>query len=179
MDSNYVYRSGPNENRTRPGALENRDQLAVKSEFLKKCAKHKRTRKKRNGLDDSNSLATDDSASFGQLAGVASAKASLQNVPTTQTLAAADNAGAKRERDSSPSVSRSPGGDDCRSPGREDRRSCRSPRRYRRINGFYKSYGDNAIGYVQIKRDGKLCTVKGRVLRSIKYVKKVIVLQLF
>ncbi|RVE50711.1 hypothetical protein evm_004621 [Chilo suppressalis] len=36
------------------------------------------------------------------------------------------------------------------------------------FSGFYKSYGDNAIGYVQIKRDGKLCTVKGRVLRSIK-----------
>ncbi|RVE40105.1 hypothetical protein evm_015245, partial [Chilo suppressalis] len=35
------------------------------------------------------------------------------------------------------------------------------------ITGFYKSYGDNAIGYVQIKRDGELCTVKGRVLRSI------------
>lgn len=26
-----------------------------------------------------------------------------------------------------------------------------------------ESYGDNAIGYVQIKRDGELCTVKSRV----------------
>ncbi|RVE40365.1 hypothetical protein evm_014985 [Chilo suppressalis] len=26
------------------------------------------------------------------------------------------------------------------------------------FSGFYKSYGDNAIGYVQIKRDGELCT---------------------
>ena len=35
-----------------------------------------------------------------------------------------------------------------------------------------ESYGDNAIGYVQVKRDGALCTVKARVTPEHKVSKK-------
>ncbi|XP_063832740.1 uncharacterized protein DDB_G0283697-like [Ostrinia nubilalis] len=92
------------------------------------ASKRKRTRKKREGLDDSNSIATDDSTSGCQatVMRVSSAKASLQDIPTAQTVAVTgDNVDPKRDRDSSPSVSRSPGRGDTR-------HSCRSPRRHRR-----------------------------------------------
>ncbi|GBL87998.1 hypothetical protein AVEN_133670-1 [Araneus ventricosus] len=35
-----------------------------------------------------------------------------------------------------------------------------------------ESYGDNAIGYVQVKRDGDLCTVKGRIMPEHRVRKK-------
>ncbi|XP_045778963.1 zinc finger CCCH domain-containing protein 13-like [Maniola jurtina] len=90
------------------------------------AAKRKRTRKKREGNDDSNySLATDESNGVCQGNGrrASSAKASLQGIlPATNGDCVQDIT--KRERDSSPSMPRSPA---------DLHRSSRSPRRNRRI----------------------------------------------
>lgn len=35
-----------------------------------------------------------------------------------------------------------------------------------------ESYGDNAIGYVQLKREGPICTVRAKITPEHKVVKK-------
>ncbi|XP_045504294.1 uncharacterized protein LOC123700955 [Colias croceus] len=79
------------------------------------ASKRKRTKKKRDGLDDSNSVVTDESGGNGRR--VTSAKASLQDVQGTEKNIPQDVKPAK----SSPFVSATP----------DDRRA-RSPRRHRR-----------------------------------------------
>ncbi|CAK1594011.1 unnamed protein product [Parnassius mnemosyne] len=85
------------------------------------ASKRKRTRKKRDVVDD-NSLATDDSNNGSKINGLraCSAKASLQN---TTTGPADLTANTNRDHDSSPAMSRSPV---------EVHRAPRSPRRHRR-----------------------------------------------
>ncbi|KAJ0172156.1 hypothetical protein K1T71_012129 [Dendrolimus kikuchii] len=88
-------------------------------------SKRKRARKKRDGVDD-NSAATDGSTSGCQanVRRVSSAKVSLQELSTDQNVdGPIEMESIKRERDSSPSVARSP---------TEVHRSSRSPRRHRR-----------------------------------------------
>ncbi|CAH0731786.1 unnamed protein product, partial [Brenthis ino] len=88
------------------------------------ASKRKRTRKKRDG-DDSNSMATDDSTGGCQGNGrrVSSAKTSLQDISAVQGVEGKQENVNKRERDSSPSMTRSP----------VEVHRPRSPRRHRRI----------------------------------------------
>ncbi|CAH2230699.1 jg12003 [Pararge aegeria aegeria] len=90
------------------------------------ASKRKRTRKKREGIDDSHSLATDESngVCHGNGCRISSAKASLQDIPPAADCDGLQDIGNNRERDSSPSMQRSPV---------DMRRSSRSPRRSRRI----------------------------------------------
>ncbi|CAK1545510.1 unnamed protein product [Leptosia nina] len=85
------------------------------------ASKRKRTRKKRDGYEDSNSVATDESVGVchGNGRCITSAKASLQDLPGDL---AHDVKSTKRDRDSSPSVSHAP----------TDQHRTRSPRRHRR-----------------------------------------------
>ncbi|XP_031770567.2 uncharacterized protein LOC113520229 isoform X2 [Galleria mellonella] len=100
------------------------------------ASKRKRTRKK-EGVDDTNSLATDDSISVCQdniRQKSSSAKASLQDVPTAQTISVPKELhNVRRDRDSSPSMTRSPDARHrkLRSPV-DGHRPSRSPRRHRR-----------------------------------------------
>ncbi|XP_059051645.1 uncharacterized protein DDB_G0283697-like isoform X2 [Achroia grisella] len=100
------------------------------------ASKRKRTRKK-NGVDDENSLVTDDSITVcqGNVCRIlSSAKASLQDVPTAHTIdVSKESHTVKRDRESSPSVSRSPceGHRKSHLP-RDGHRPSRSPRRHRR-----------------------------------------------
>ncbi|XP_022815232.1 zinc finger CCCH domain-containing protein 13-like [Spodoptera litura] len=91
------------------------------------AAKHKRTRKKRDGLDDSTSVVTDGSAGGcpPNVGRAPSMKASLQEVAVVQNIPVQHDANnSKRDRDSSPSISRS--------PVEEQHRGSRSPRRHHR-----------------------------------------------
>ncbi|XP_053616035.1 zinc finger CCCH domain-containing protein 13-like isoform X2 [Plodia interpunctella] len=103
------------------------------------ASKRKRSRKIKEGHDDSNSVVTDDTASGcqGNVCRSASAKTSLHDVPTAQTISMnKDSQKRDRDRDSSPAASPSPtdvhhkrSSTDTR---RSEIRSTRSPRRNRR-----------------------------------------------
>ncbi|XP_072933284.1 uncharacterized protein [Epargyreus clarus] len=89
------------------------------------ASKRKHTRKKREGFDDTNSLATDDSTTGcqGICRRVVSAKTSLQNLSNIVTEVKPEVNSSKRDRDSSPSVS----------PADRRRSATRSPRRHHRL----------------------------------------------
>ncbi|KAG6462678.1 hypothetical protein O3G_MSEX013405 [Manduca sexta] len=89
------------------------------------ASKRKRTRKKREGLDETNSGATDDSNSGCQanICRIASTKASLQNISPAHTVDMMQEGSPVKREISSASMARSPV---------EVHRSSRSPRRHRR-----------------------------------------------
>ncbi|KAJ8711827.1 hypothetical protein PYW08_008781 [Mythimna loreyi] len=90
------------------------------------ASKRNRSRKKREGLDDSNSVLTDSTSGCpGVVCRVPSAKASLQEIATVQNLSGQHDSNITKRmgRDSSPSASQSPV---------ETHRHARSPRRHRR-----------------------------------------------